>query len=152
MRLLAIDPSSSCTGWAVFEDNKLVISGIIKKKTSNKYVNYEVCHQASMFNKLLDEYEPDAVIMESTAPYIRASRSASSLIKPNQVIGAMLYSAFAREINCDLVYPETWKVFYKAKTKEDIVDKVRELFNIDVLTNDESDAIAIGWWWLNAEH
>ena len=64
--IMAFDPSSTCTGWAIGEKSKVVKAGYVKPKQSLaaiERIEETICEVVG----LLEFYKPDAVIIEETS-------------------------------------------------------------------------------------
>lgn len=71
MKLLCLDLSTSCTGWASFDGSKLKASGMIKPKVKGisalKYPEgayYRILDLADKIKNLIAEHDPDEIIIE----------------------------------------------------------------------------------------
>lgn len=96
MRVLGIDPGSNITGYGVLDDIgrtlDVIDSGVIRAPRSNLAVR--LGYILSEVQKLLDEYKPDAVAIES----VFFSKNVKSLTALAQARGAALAAAGAAQI------------------------------------------------------
>ena len=87
MTTLALDASSTCTGWSVFEDGKYVKSGYIdlKKDKNSEHRLYEM---ASKITDLISYFKPHKIILEDTLllMYLRSRHWLTSLERLNFIV------------------------------------------------------------------
>lgn len=66
MKVLAIDGSTKSTGWAFFNNRKLVDSGVICAKNTNVLDRIPIIVNGLL--QILSKYDPDEIIMEEVIP------------------------------------------------------------------------------------
>ena len=98
MILLAIDPSLSSTGFAVFdEDGKLIEYG--KQTTGNKIIEEDrICKIANKIKTLIEKYKIEVVVMETQF----FSKNAKTSMQLSRLRGAITY--VCRGLNVDMKY------------------------------------------------
>ena len=145
--LIALDESTTCTGYAVFDDGELIEHGIFSFKS--KDVLERVSLIMEEIENLIDTYKPDNMIIEDVQITMNAA-TAKSLLGLQFMIEVY---AHRNNISCETYRTTKWRKILglsnsrsldrKAK-KQETIDYVKDKYGIDVLKDDESDAIAIG--------
>lgn len=145
--LIALDESTTSTGYAVFDNEKLIKHGVFSSKS--KDVLDRVSFIMEEIEKLIKDYNPDNMIIEDVQITMNAA-TAKSLLGLQFMIEVY---AHRNEIHCTTYRTTKWRKILglsnsrtldrKAK-KQETIDYVKDKYNIEVLKDDESDAIAIG--------
>lgn len=145
--LIALDESTTCTGYAVFDDSELIEHGTFSFKS--KDVLERVSLIMEEIEKLIKTYKPDNMIIEDVQITMNAA-TAKSLLGLQFMIEVY---AHRNNISCETYRTTKWRKILglsnsrsldrKAK-KQETIDYVKDKYGIDVLKDDESDAIAIG--------
>lgn len=164
MRILALDISSSATGWAYGYDNKLIAYGkyITKQSGERGKRLYEF---SEWIERLVKEKNPELIIIER--PFRgRNSNVLAILSKFVAVAEIAAYKVLKLEIQPDhFLDPRTIKKTLKVKrgnnhdqNKRLMVNKINSIYGLKLKYNpkksktfnddDEADAIAIlhAWW------
>ncbi len=143
MKLLALDQSSRITGWAFFEDNKLVKHGKFELTHSDFGVRLK-----SIRNKiieLINTYEPNEVVFED----IQLQENVQTFKQLAEVYGVVYELLTELNIKNDAILASSWKSTLGIKGKDRPAQKrnaqkyIVENYNIKP-TQDECDAICIG--------
>lgn len=156
MKLLALDQASRTTGFAIFDNDKLIKYG---KFTAPAAEMNERLHFIRLkVDELISEYDIEQVIFED----IQLQESVDGEKKPNyvttfkllsEVIGVVSELATAKKVPQIIVLPSSWKSTLKIKGKQRSEQKrnakafAESLYNI-TCTEDEADAICIGTHYL----
>ena len=145
--LIALDESTTCTGYAVFNDSELIKHGLFALKS--KDVLERVSYIMEEIEKLIKTYKPDNMVIEDVQITMNAA-TAKSLLGLQFMIEVY---AHRNNISCKTYRTTKWRKILelsnsksldrKAK-KQETIDYVKNKYGIDVLKDDESDAIAIG--------
>ena len=145
--LIALDESTTCTGYAVFNDSELIKHGLFALKS--KDVLERVSYIMEEIEKLIKTYKPDNMVIEDVQITMNAA-TAKSLLGLQFMIEVY---AHRNNISCETYRTTKWRKILglsnsrsldrKAK-KQETIDYVKDKYGIDVLKDDESDAIAIG--------
>lgn len=157
MILLAIDPSLSSTGFAVFdEEGKLIEYG--KQTTGNKIIEEDrICKIANKIKTLIEKYKIEVVVMETQF----FSKNAKTSMQLSRLRGAITY--VCRGLNVDMEYltpAEARKLLMGVGSakKEDVANYIREnVVDLGPLidrtckekNSDIYDSIAIGIAFIN---
>ena len=145
-RICGIDASSNKTGIALFEDSKYIEHTLIdlhKIKDIDKRIPMmidEIC-------KYIYKVRPDKIIMEETV----MSSNASTLKKLSYLAGGIMFYAYRKGIEFELVIPSAWRRMVgleqspkvqRAALKLESMQAVKMEYGLDV-PDDVSDAILI---------
>lgn len=145
--LIALDESTTCTGYAVFDDGTLIEHGIFSFKS--KDVLERVSLIMEEIEELIKNYKPDNMVIEDVQITMNAA-TAKSLLGLQFMIEVY---AHRNNISCETYRTTKWRKILglsnsrsldrKAK-KQETIDYVKDKYGIEILKDDESDAIAIG--------
>lgn len=145
--LIALDESTTCTGYAIFDDSELIEHGVFSFKS--KDVLERVSFIMEEIEKLISKYKPNNMIIEDVQITMNAA-TAKSLLGLQFMIEVY---AHRNNISCETYRTTKWRKILglsnsrsldrKAK-KQETIDYVKNKYGIEVLKDDESDAIAIG--------
>jgi len=148
-KILGIDPSSVATGWAVLECvniNKTshIATGTIKM-TKDMDFQSKLSYLHLEITKIINEYKPDAVIMEET--YVNINPKTSLLLA--QFRGAIALSVSLSGLSLRMIEPRLVK---KAVSGSGGADKIQVQKMVKMLfpavkidSADQADAIAIAY-------
>ncbi|WP_457641109.1 crossover junction endodeoxyribonuclease RuvC [Persephonella sp.] len=143
--ILGIDPGNYRTGFSIFQikgkKHQLISSGTIKtprKKPENFKVIFE-----SLENTIKD-FLPDEIALESSF----YGNNPQTIIKLGEIRGVILLLAAIYNIPVFEYTPQQVKnaiTGYGWAKKEDVYMMVKKIFKVKPETNDEADAIAVGF-------
>ncbi len=145
--LIALDESTTSTGYAVFKNSTLIEHGIFSSKS--KDVLERVSYIMEEIEKLIKKYKPSDMIIEDVQITMNAA-TAKSLLGLQFMIE--IY-AHRNNISCETYRTTKWrkilglsnsKTLDRKAKKQETIDYVKNKYRIEVLKDDESDAIAIG--------
>jgi Holliday junction resolvasome RuvABC endonuclease subunit len=147
-RMLALDTSSSSTGWAYFENGVYKVSGIIDlKKETDKDVRFQTMLETILV--LLTEYKPGIVVAETVA----VIRNMQAVRKLCEICGAVRGWCIEYHIFYAEIRPTEWRsqVGIQAKgLKRDDFKRlskeyaIKKIVNKKDINDDEADACCIG--------
>lgn len=149
MRIIAIDPSSTSVGFAVFDDNFPVHCFSYKPK--GKTLVERMVFVMSYVEGLIDTFEPDILAIET--PYL--GRNRSTAMKMGMIFG-MICGAIAKkgypEEQVIQIHPMTAKkaagqikVRKRGESKQIVMDAMKKEFpHLSIDNDDASDALAVG--------
>lgn len=157
--IIALDASTSCTGWAVFEDERLIAYGKIKPHgdTWRDRLMDETMELAALFR----EYVPDVVVAED----VPLKDGKQTIVKLGAVHGMILSLCAGFKLEPVFVLPSTWRhklgMFDGTRAgmkrdamKEKAVHMANELFGLDLQwvsptstknDDDTAESILIGY-------
>lgn len=159
MNILSLDASSKSTGWAYFEDNKMIEYGCIK--SSSKDVIKRIYIMRDEIDRILKEKKVDKIILEEVRPDNGRGVSNSHVLKVllwlQAAIAFLVYDNY-KGIEIEYVYPSSWRAALGIKNgrgikrtalKQEDIDYVRKKYKIET-NDDEADAICIGEAWYSS--
>lgn len=145
--LIALDESTTSTGYAIFKNNTLIDHGIFSSKSKN--VLERVSYIIEEIEKIIKKYKPNDMIIEDVQITMNAATTRSLLGLQFMI---EMY-AYKNNISCEKYRTTKWRRILglsnsntldrKAK-KQETTDYIKNKYNIEILKDDESDAIAIG--------
>ena len=147
MKLLALDQASRVSGYAVFENSKLITYGKIELEDED--VGLRLVVLRNKIKELIDNYNIDYVAFED----IQMQASVGSNVKTFKVLanvfGVILELLAEMNMKYSIVSSNSWKSTLKIKgrkrqeQKQNAQKYVEETYGVKA-TQDESDAICIG--------
>ena len=155
MKILSLDLSTKSSGWAVFEDEKLVSYGCITSSSTDliKRINVMVNGIEEVIN---NNKNIDKVIAEEVRPQggsgVGNVKTYKALMWLQAAIAFKIHNDF-KNISLDFIYPSSWRAACGIKNgrgikrenqKQQDINFVEEIFNISV-NDDIADAIGIGY-------
>ena len=158
-KIMALDASTSCTGYAVFDDDKLVSHGKIKPHGDDW--RDRIMDETMVLAALIREHRPQVIIAED----VPKKPGVNTLQKLGAVHGMILSLCAGFKIKPMFLLPSNWRhdlgLFdgTRAGMKRDImkekaVNMANELFGLDLQwvaptssknDDDEAEAMLIGW-------
>lgn len=147
MKILCFDQATNISGYSVFEDSKLITYGVLNSDHEEKNTLERLKQMTDEIVKLTKKIKPDVVILEN----IQMQRNVATFKSLAQLQGMIMYYLNKSNICYWYIEPTAWKSFCKIKgrsrkeQKPNTIKFVKEVYNIDV-TEDEADAIGIGFW------
>lgn len=147
MRVLSLDQSTRITGWAIFDDNQYIKSGVIDlhkiKDTDerSRQMAVEIC-------KVIEGAKPTYVIIEE----VQQQSNVSTVIKLARIQGVAIGFCAAHNIELHILMPTQWRsaLGYKQGPKvkrEDLkqqsLDFVKTELGLNIESEDENEACAI---------
>lgn len=156
--ILSIDPSLSSTGYAVFNNNSYIESGVVKTKIKNTSCN--VCMIERVYEikcqilDLIHKYEGFNYVIIEGYSYTTNSQASSGLHELGGILKLMLYEYNSKLViippNVAKKYLEGNKEFSEGKklglnNKEITFRLIKEkLYKDDFVSSDEADAFLFG--------
>lgn len=164
VRILALDQATHLSGWCIFDGNVVIKYGVVETSGElEKRINELKIWLANM----IEIWKPNKIIMEDIQLQDGKNRSwdnddGNSVVNVDtfktlaQLQGVLKDYLYEKSIRYEIVKPATWrksceiKGLHRTDKKKSAQLKVNEWFGIDV-TNDEADAICIGYYATAAE-
>ena len=151
MRLLALDQATRVTGWAIYEDGKLIQHGKIEEESDILAERLVGLRQKLI--ELIQEYEITEVAMED----IQEQNNIQTFKSLAEVYGVLEELFKEIHIPYQTVYASSWKSTCgvrgrsRPEQKRNAQTFVANTFNIKP-TQDECDAICIGFHCVNEKN
>lgn len=164
-RILALDQATHDTGWSIFDGNTVIKFGVF---TTTGELNARINQLKIWLANMLTIWKPDKIIMEDiqlqenkqgrnwendTGDHVMNVNTFKTLAQLQGVLADYLYEQKTRY---EFVHTGVWREKcgitgkYRADKKKSAQLKVLEWFDLSV-TNDEADAICIGYYGTAAE-
>ena len=153
-RILALDDATYSTGWAIFDDSKLIKFGTFSVNQSTEVERIEAIKQW-MIN-MISIWRPDSLIIEDIQLQNEKGANGDAIenVTTYKVLahlqGVLQNTAFELKIPFETVYPSVWrkgcgvKGKYRADRKKSAQLLVKQWYDLDVTSDDAADAICIG--------
>ncbi len=143
MKILGLDTSTTSTGYAVLDNEKLISCGTIKTPKKADLLD-KIIYIEEHIKQIIKAKEVDFIVIEDLA----VTRSAST----TKALAGLLYHLLTefrkRELLVVQARPSTWRSVCGIKgkcrkeLKENAIQHVKDVYNIDV-NDDEADSICI---------
>lgn len=153
-RILSLDQSSKITGYAIFEDNQLIDYGHFTCNQSD--LGDRLLNIRKNVHQLIDTYSINKVIMEDIQLQSNVTGNVQTFKTLAEVFGVIYELIVELDISVEAVLATVWKskIGIKSRTrpeqKKEAQLLIKTLYNKQA-TEDESDAICIGHWYLNSQ-
>lgn len=151
-KMLALDISSSNTGWATFENGTYLASGAISPKDKTNKINQMM---DSLIRFIRDE-KPDICVIEEPI-YAHGDIHAFQMLA--MICGAVLCYVNYSGIDFASIRPSEWRKLvsekdeHRPRKREELkvwdIQKAKNIFNRKFDSDDEADAVLIGQAYLN---
>ena len=143
---MALDASSTCTGWSVFEEGKYVESGFIDLH-KDKDAEHRIYEMAKNIGDKISYYKPHKIILEDTY----SSPNVSTLKLLANLAGAIKFYCYLHNYEIETVYPSEWRKFLHIQEKGAKRNELKnKAFNIcidqlglDDLKEDQAESVCI---------
>ncbi len=156
MNILAIDASTKSSGWAVFEDTRLLDYGCIQSASADLIKRIYIMKDG--IEKILNKYKIDKIILEEVRPEqgLQNLKTHKALLYLQAAIAFLVHEKF-NKINIEYVYPNEWRKACGIKTGRGVrreslkpldIAFVKNTYNI-IVNDDVADAIGIGHAYVN---
>lgn len=143
MKILGLDTSTTSTGYAVLDNDKLISFGTIKTPRKADLLD-KIIYIEEHVKQIIKAKEVEFIVIEDLA----VTRSAST----TKALAGLLYHLLTEFRKRDMlvvqVRPSEWRKVCKIKgkcrneLKENAIKHVKNVYNLNV-NNDEADAICI---------
>lgn len=147
MKILAFDQSSRLSGWAIFDENEYVDSGVIDKHKITDS-DKRIADMGLAIYKKIKEVSPDLIIAEG----IQNQSNTATVILLARLQGMILGYCAAHKIRVEILGVSTWRSALSFKQgakvkreelKKQAEDYVKKNFSSLDCGQDESEAICI---------
>lgn len=147
MRILAFDQSTNLTGWAVFDDDKYVDSGVIDKHKITD-TSHRIAEMGLSICKKIKEYLPDIVVAED----IQKQSNTKTVIYLARLQGCIILYCASKKIRIEILHPTEWRKILSYKQgasvkreelKEQSINYVKEYLGFDDFSEDRCEACCI---------
>lgn len=104
MRVMGIDASTTCTGWAIFDDNELIGYGAIRPDGDNW--RDRLVNEGPVLSQVIKKYSPTKIYMEDVP---LKSQNPKALVILGAVQGFIYGIASSFEVPIEFVMPNEWR-------------------------------------------
>jgi len=142
-RILALDDSTTTTGWSVFDNEELVGYGKIEMTQKNPTERISALRQWLL--SMLTKWHPDTVSIED----IQKQENVQIFKILAQLQGVLENTLFENKYHYTVDHVASWRSFCgvkgksRSELKRNAQEKVKEWYDVTV-TQDEADAICLG--------
>lgn len=150
IKILCLDQSTKISGYSIWENKKLIKYSTLISNPKEKNPIERMKEQYDLIKKLIHNENPDFIVFEN----VQFQQNYGTFQQLSQLQGLLMASLFEIDIGFQIIEPSAWKSFCCIKgRKRDEQKKNTQLFvknkyNVDV-SEDEADAIGIGFWSIN---
>ena len=158
MKILAIDPSSTKTGFALFDDNETLIdAGTLRPNKTTDAAEHRIAAMCSDLEVLLKVNTPDIVVIEWTSGKVGRNRhkgSGAGLAVYGIAVGAIWRTAAAwaaRQATRQVItiYENEWTAGVPKRQRGELVKRMVPRLDLSKDSGgDISDAIGLGCWYI----
>lgn len=148
MRFISLDLSTTDTGYAIFENDKLITYGSISFKIKDTYKRIILTVEA--VQEMLSGMEIDHVVFEDSF----SGTNKRVVVILNRLAGGIIWVADRLGVSFSTYPPKSVKKFITGNgnaNKGMVIEAINQMYNIDVSNDNIADAIAIGQTFV-AEH
>lgn len=156
MKVLALDLSTKNTGWAVFEDKKLIDSGCIAATSTN--VLNRISKITEELRIIYDRFNPDEIIVEEVLPEdVKHNQQVFKALMYMQASVALEFNKSGKKLN--FYVASEWRKKCGIRTGRGVtrdmvkaadIKFVKDNYGIDA-NDDICDAICIGYAYTNGK-
>jgi len=153
--ILALDISTTSTGYAIFQNKKLIAYGVIAPTSKNVITRIEKI--ADEVNLLMLEYQPDIIYAEEPEPaFVKNNIDVYRKLTFAHGAIAIVLNHYSKEMK--LCSSSHWRKQVGIKTGRGVaraqlkpldIAKANELFNLNTKNDDLADAVLIGQAYIN---
>ncbi len=142
-RVLALDDSTTITGWAVFDDEELV--GYGKIEMTQKTPLERIAGVKQWMLSMLMKWRPDVVAIED----IQQQKNVQIFKVLAHLQGVLLNTLFENKTEFEIVHVASWRSYCevrgrsRAELKKNAQVRIKDWYDVSV-SQDEADAICLG--------
>lgn len=149
MKVISMDQSTRCSGYAVFEDGKYITSGVIDMNKSKLDTDKRSFEMAKELWKVIKKHKPEHLILEDTQ---QQNGNVKTVIILARLAGMVVGYAEAHNVKTHILLPSQWRkaLSYsqgpkvkRRELKQQSINYVKEHFGLE-LVEDEAEAVALG--------
>ncbi len=167
MITMGIDASTTATGIAVFDDEKLIFHDTIRPKGEDW--RDRLFHQAPLLDEIIKKYKPEKACIEDVP--LKSTGGLKTLVILGAVQGMVYTTLASNNVEAVFVSPTTWRSQLgmfdgttegkkRAVLKEKAIKKANEIFGLNLgwfgpnskkSEDDEAESILICWSYIKHE-
>lgn len=159
MKLLAIDPSSTLTGYAVMADRSTIIeAGLLRPQKDRDPAIMRIEAMANGLAELIESTEPEHILIEipsaKSAERIKRKSLGAGLAIYGFAAGAMWWQCFSMNVApVTAIDAELWTGGVpKLKRQQNVCMAFQNRYDPEAdKGGDIADAIGLAWWWFSKQ-
>ena len=149
MKILVLDQSTRCSGWAYFLNGEYVESGVVDMSKSKLETDERSFQMAKELWKIIRQYKPDELVIEQ----VQNQSNTKTVIILARLAGMLVGYAEAHGVKTHTVEPAKWRgaLSYKqgpkvkrAELKQQSIDYVKEHLGVK-MPEDQAEAVCAGF-------
>lgn len=147
MKILSLDQASVKTGYAIFDNEKIIFQGLIHIK--EKDINLKLNQMIMEVIKVIDKYNPDILLFED----VSMQTNVKTLIVLSRLQGSIIGHCLNKNIPYIIYKPTTWRSILgfvqgrgikRSELKQQAYDYIKTKYNINNMSEDTAEAMCIG--------
>lgn len=147
MRILSVDQSTRCSGYAVFENNMYIQSGVIDMSKSKLETEERSFAMAKEIWKIIKKYKPQSIVLEG----VQQQANPRTMIILARLAGMIIGYAEAHNVHVRILLPSQWRKVLgysqgakvkRQELKQQSIDYVKKNLELE-RSEDECEAICI---------
>jgi len=152
-KLIALDPSSTATGYALFEGTRIHEAGLLKPKKNYAAID-RIQEMAYDLQQLVEEFQPGAAVLEIPSKHVgkRHNGKGAGLAIYGVAVGYLLAVTTSLVDHVLPVDAQEWTASGKKSDRVAVVKSLYPQYDPDGDPgSDVADAVSLGLWYLNRE-
>jgi len=147
IKILAIDQSTKCSGWSLWENKRLLEYGMLEANKKEKNAIERMHEMYFLIKELIRTQNPNYVVVE----HVQYQNNQKTYNQLSQLQGVIFSILFERNLGFTLIEPTAWKKFCniqgrkRVEQKASTIQMVKDEYNLEV-PEDIADSIGIGRW------
>ena len=150
MRVVSFDQASKISGWSYWENSKYISSGTIDLSKSKDTTDERAKKMGLAICDKISELKVDRVFIEN----VQQQSGVATVILLARIQGMIIGWCYAHSIQVDVLAPTQWRAALeyrqgpgvkRSELKKQSEDYVLEHLDLDSLSEDENEAICIGY-------
>lgn len=147
MRILSVDQSTRCSGYAFFENNMYIQSGVIDMSKSKLETEERSFAMAKEIWKIIKKYKPQSIVLEG----VQQQANPRTMIILARLAGMIIGYAEAHNVHVRILLPSQWRKVLgysqgakvkRQELKQQSIDYVKKNLGLE-RSEDECEAICI---------
>ncbi len=147
MRILSVDQSTRCSGYAFFENNMYIQSGVIDMSKSKLETEERSFAMAKEIWKIIKKYKPQSIVLEG----VQQQANPRTMIILARLAGMIIGYAEAHNVHVRILLPSQWRKVLgysqgakvkRQELKQQSIDYVKKNLELE-RSEDECEAICI---------
>lgn len=139
--IISIDASTTCIGWSIFDNDKLIDYGKLKPTIEDLEWRDRIYNFIPQLQQIIDKYKPTKMYVEDVP--LMSKRGNKTLVQLGATQGSLIGLCGANNIEMNFISVSTWRKEIglfdgteKGKERDNMkiksIQKANELFNIEL--------------------